>query len=145
LLVKIKALAAAILVVTSPVVAGELVDQPLESALEQARSEGKHLYMAFLGEGWSLSSKRFKEVVLESTAFIEFAGEGLIYYPVEARRKPPLTKEETAVLQSLVIHFDIKSYPTFIIIAPDGNEVLRHAYKDLSAGAYIELLEAIIP
>jgi hypothetical protein len=126
-------------------VQGQLVRQAYEEALQQGRSEGKCVYVAFLGEDWSLSSKRFKGAILQNDAFVKFAAERLIYFPVEARRKPPLTKEETAILQSLVIHFDIKSYPTMIIIAPDGQEILRHTYKEMDAKAYVELLEAVIP
>jgi hypothetical protein len=103
------------------------------------------MFVAFLGEGWSVSSKKFKEAVLSAPAFIDFAKRNLIYFPVEARRKPRLTSEETAVLQSWVIHFDIKSYPTLILIAPDGQELLRHGYRDLAASEYIKLLQAILP
>ena len=116
-----------------------------EEAVQRSRLEQKHLFVAFLGEGWSVSSKKFKEAVLSDPAFINFAERNLIYFPVEARRKPKLTSEETAVLQSWVIHFDIKSYPTLILIAPDGQELLRHAYRDLDASEYINLLDAILP
>lgn len=124
---------------------GPVLERPLEEALEQAREESKLLYVAFLGEDWSLSSKRFRQTVLSSEAFTAFAADAAIYYPVMARRKPPLTKEETAQLQALVIHFDIKSYPTLIILAPDGQELLRHGYKELSAEDYVALLRAVLP
>lgn len=103
------------------------------------------MLVAFLGEGWSVNCMRFKEAVLDTDAFREFAKERLVYFPVEARRKPKLSSEETAVLQSWVIHFDIRSYPTLILIAPDGQEILRHGYKDLGVEDYIRLLQAILP
>jgi len=117
----------------------------LEEARRQALEEGKYLYVAFLGEGWSVSCKRFQEHVLSDPAFEEFAAGHLVYFPVLARRKPPLSKEETAVLQSWVIHFDIKAYPTLILIAPDGQELLRHGYKDLDGPAYVDLLRSLLP
>lgn len=119
--------------------------EALEEAVSVAKKEGKHLYVAFLGEGWSLSCKRFKATILESSSFKEFAHEHLVYFPVEARRKPKLTPDEVAVLQSWVIHFDVKAYPTLIIIAPDGEELLRHGYRDLAPEAYIDLLANILP
>lgn len=124
---------------------GNLLEMPLEEALDQARSETKLLYVTFIGEDWSVSSKRFVEGILESEAFASFAETELIYFPVIARRKPALTKEETAQLQALVIHFDIKSYPTVIILAPDGQELLRHGFKDISAEDYVTLLRAALP
>jgi len=119
--------------------------EALEEAVNKAKEEGKHLYVAFLGEGWSLGCKRFKAAILESACFKRFSAEHLVYLPVEARRKPKLTPEEVAVLQSWVIHFDVKAYPTLILIAPDGEELLRHGYRDLGPEAYIDLLKNILP
>ena len=92
-----------------------------------------------------MKCKKFKEAVLKSRLFQDFAEEKLVYFPVEARRTPKLTSDETATLQSWVIHFDIKDYPTFILIAPDGEELLRHGYKDVDAVAYVQLLDAVLP
>ncbi len=117
----------------------------LEATVERAVANGKFLYVAFLGTGWSVSSQRFEEEVLQSPAFRQFAGEHLELFLVEARRKPKLTSEETAVLQSWVIHFDIQSYPTLILLAPDGQELLRHGYRDLTADTYVEMLRAVLP
>lgn len=119
--------------------------EALEEAVSRAKEEGKHLYVAFLGEGWSLGCKRFKSGILDSSHFKRFSSERLVYLPVEARRKPKLTPEEVAVLQSWVIHFDVKAYPTLILIAPDGEELLRHGYRDLGPEAYIDLLKNILP
>lgn len=117
----------------------------LEKAVLESRETQKYMLVAFLGEGWSVSCGKFKDRVLDTPLFREFAGENLVYFPVEARRKPKLTPGETAVLQSWVIHFDIKAYPTLILIAPDGQELLRHGYKDIHAEEYIDLLRAILP
>ena len=122
-----------------------LPEKSLTDALDQAKSESKCLYVAFLGEDWSVSSDRFAKTVLNAPTFQEFAGTELIYFPVKARRKPPLNKSETARLQALVIHFNIKSYPTLIVLAPDGQEILRHGYKDIGPEAYVELLRKILP
>ena len=125
--------------------AAELREGAVEEARQQALEEGKYLYVAFLGQGWSVSCRRFQEAVLEDPRFQAFAKSHLVYFPVLARRKPPLSKEETAVLQSLVIHFDIKSYPTLILVAPDGQELLRHGYRELDAGTYVDLLRSLLP
>ena len=117
----------------------------LYEAMEQSLSENKFMFVAFLGEGWSMKCKKFKEAVLQTRLFQDFAEGKLVYFPVEARRKPKLSPDETATLQSWVIHFDIKDYPTFILIAPDGEELLRHGYKDIDARAYVQLLDAVLP
>ncbi|MFO7724980.1 MAG: hypothetical protein R6V45_05465 [Oceanipulchritudo sp.] len=127
---------------------GETIDllrEDWSSALAAAEEKGAHLYVAFIGEGWSVASDRFSSNILETGTFRDFARSNLVYCPVRARRSPKLAKDEIARLQSLVIHFDIKSYPTFLLIAPDGSEVLRHAYRPDSAEDYVDLLKAILP
>ena len=122
-----------------------LLEEDWSTALNTAEASGAHLFLAFLGEDWSVASDRFSSNVLETQAFENFARDRLVYCPVRARRSPKLAKEETARLQSLVIHFDIKTYPTFLLIAPDGSEVFRHRYRDISAESYLNLLKAILP
>lgn len=122
-----------------------LITKPLADILKEARQTGQPIMVAFLGTGWSVASKRFRQNILQSGEFSDFIKDNLLYWPVHARRQPPLSKKERAVLQSLVIHFDIQSYPTFILLDPDGNERLRHGYRDFSAAEYCQLLQQVIP
>lgn len=122
----------------------DLLQTDLATALEVAASSGQHLHLAFMGEGWSMASGRFQSEVLQSASFQEFAGAHLVEAQVFSRRNPKLTKAETARLQALVIHFDIQSWPTLILLGPDGTEILRHGYKDLSGEAYVALLRQLL-
>ena len=122
-----------------------LLEEDWAVATDQAQESGKYLFVAFLGDGWSMGSKRFEKAVLDTPEFGQFAMKHLIYCPVLARSMPKLGKRQTARLQSLVIHLDIKTYPTFILIAPDGTEVLRHGYRKETAREYTTLLEALLP
>lgn len=123
----------------------DLLEEGWSTALATAETSGAHLYIAFLGPGWSVASDRFSGKVLETATFKDFARDNLVYCPVRARRSPKLSKDEIARLQAVVIHFDIKSYPTFLLLGPDGSEILRHGYRTDSAGEYIDLLKAILP
>jgi hypothetical protein len=123
----------------------DLLEEDWSVAVTEAQQSGKTLFVAFLGDGWSVSSKRFQEAVLDDPEFKAFASSRLVYCPVLARSHPKLGKTQTARLQSLVIHLDIKSYPTFILIAPDETEILRHGYRDETAKEYVALLEALLP
>lgn len=122
-----------------------LIPKPLPEILQEARQTGQPVLIAFLGTGWSVASKRFQQNILQSAAFSDCIKDTLLYWPVHARRQPPLSKKERAVLQSIVIHFDIQAYPTFILLDPDGNERLRHGYRDFSATEYCQLLQQVIP
>lgn len=139
-------LAAIALLLASPLSAEtvDLLQADLATALESAATSGRPLHIAFIGEGWSMASNRFQAKVLKSAAFEQFARDHLVEAVVISRRKPKLTKEETARLQALVIHFDIQSWPTLLVLAPDGSEMLRHGYKDLSGETYARLLADLL-
>jgi hypothetical protein len=122
-----------------------LLTEDLNEVLAKARDKGLYLHLSFLGSGWSMASDRFDEAVLESSEWKAFTDGRILIAEARARRKPKLTKEETAHLQALVIHFDIETYPTFILLAPDGREVLRHGYRDVSGASYVDLMEALLP
>lgn len=144
-------LKASFLALLLPVVCGlasvqaEIKETALEEALAKSSSEGKHLLVAFLGTGWSMSSKRIQQNILEDPKFLEYAEKELVVLALEARRKPAMTKEETKIFHTWVTRFNVMTYPTLILLAPDEQEVFRHGYKELDAETYVDLLRNIIP
>lgn len=122
-----------------------LLETDLDLVFEQAASERKSIYIAFLGKDWSVASDRFEETVLKDSGFLRFAGEHFLLCVVQGTVRPKLPKLVQARLQALVIHFEIKAYPTFLLLAPDGVEILRHGYREIEATEYIHLLRAILP
>lgn len=131
--------------VASPadVSAEPVITLPLEEVLVQAAQANLPVLVVFIGTDWSVACMRMQRRIFQDPAFQNFATDRLIYFPVNARRTPKLDNRETALLQSLVIHFSIKSYPTVILLDPDGKERLRHGYRDLSAEEYVEILSAL--
>lgn len=123
----------------------DLLETSWEEALQAAAGQNRHVLVAFLGEDWSVACKRFKEGILEAPEFQAFADERLLYCPVNAYRMASHAKGQAAKLHSLVIHFNIKEYPTILLFSPDGTELLRHGYRELPAAEYVNLLEAILP
>lgn len=121
-----------------------LLESEWEAILGEAQKTNRFLYVAFLGKDWSVSCKRFNQNILESSTFKKFAEERLIVTSLNAQGGK-FPKKTAAKLQSLVIYFDIKSYPTILLIAPDGSETLRHGYREDTAQAYVDLLKAILP
>jgi thioredoxin-related protein len=128
-----------------PAAQENLLETPLEEVLNEAATQNRHLYIAFLGKEWSVACKRFKASILDSAEFQDFADTHLLYCPVAGGRMGSRAKEEAARLQSLVIHFNIMRYPTILLLSPDGSELLRHGYREDSAEAYVSLLKAILP
>jgi len=121
-----------------------LLDSKLEDLLKQAALEQKPVLIAFIGRGWSVASDRFEQRVLKDEAFVEFSRNHLLLGEIHGRAHPKLPKKIQARLQALVIHFDVKAYPTFILLAPDGTEVLRHGYRDITGEQYADLLRAVL-
>ena len=141
---KIIALLSLILFYGIAVQAEESWINSLETSLEEAARTDKAVYISFVGLNWSVSSKKWNREMHQSEAFRAFASENLIELTINARTKPQLSKRLQSELQALVVKFDIKSYPTLIVLNSDGVELHRHGYLELSPEAYISALSTLI-
>jgi len=124
---------------------GEEMLPKYEAAQAEAMATGKTVYLAFLGEDWSVASKAWVRDIMDSEAFQALAAERLVVLTVDANLSEQPDKRREAHLQALTITYNIKSYPTLILVAPDGREILRHGHRTISAPDYVAALEAVLP
>ncbi|KAF0093548.1 MAG: hypothetical protein E1N59_2817 [Puniceicoccaceae bacterium 5H] len=117
--------------------------EDLPAAMEQAQQEGRYVFLAFLGLDWSVASKQWWQEVGQSEVFQDFADERLVLVLAEgtAKKQP---KEDEEAHHRLVQQFDIKSYPTFLILAPDGSIILTHGTTEAPADEYVAALRALL-
>lgn len=121
----------------------------LPAALEQAQAEGRYVLVAFLGLDWSVSSKQWWRDIAESPQFQAFAEQRLVLVLADgtARKRDEDRKVDTALTEAhwaLVKQLDIKSYPTIVLLAPDGAVMLRHGSTATDAAAYVQALSTLL-
>jgi thioredoxin-related protein len=118
----------------------------LEAAKQQAQKENKVILMDFTGSDWCPPCKALKKNVFNGSEFAEYAEKKLVLMELDfPNDKSKITKEVAASNEKLSKKFDIKSYPTIILLDKDGKELgrLDKGYGGEAPAAYIKKLDAI--
>lgn len=97
----------------------------LAKAQEKAKAEKKMVLIDFTGSDWCPPCKNLHKTVLTSPEFAAFAKDNLVLVEVDF----PRSKEQSAELKKangeLKAKFEIKGFPTVIVLDAEGKEVFK--------------------
>lgn len=113
-----------------------------EAALAMAREQGRPVLMNFTGSDWCPPCKLLKRDVFETDEFARYADGNLILvevdFPLGHEQEPELVKQNG----SLQGQYKIESFPTLIVLDPQGAEEKRTiGYMEGGPGAFIRWIE----
>ena len=119
----------------------------VEEAQEQAKAEKKIVLLEFTGSDWCPPCKALKKNVFDTDKFKTYAKENLVLVELDfPRDKNKITKEQSAYNRSQAKKFEVKGYPTVILLAADGKKITRKVgySAKISVESYIEALTTAI-
>ena len=95
-----------------------------KKALDAAKKDGKYVLLEVSGADWCPPCQMMRKFVLKTREFIKYAGEKLHVVVADFDRYgEPKNKKFSAKHKAILEKFDIRGFPTLIIIAPDGKVV----------------------
>ena len=97
----------------------------LAKAQEKAKAEKKLVLMDFTGSDWCPPCKNLHKTVLTSEEFNKFAKENLVLVELDFPNNKPQSAELKAANKELAKKFEIKGYPTIIVLDAAGKEIFR--------------------
>ncbi len=115
-----------------------------KNAASVANASGKYLLLDFSGSDWCGWCKRLDKEVFSQDAFKEFAEENLVCVLIDfpnAKKQPKELKQQN---KDLARKYDIKGYPTIIILSPDGKFIGKSGYLQGGPWEYARHLKKII-
>lgn len=115
-----------------------------EKAKELARTENKHILVDFTGSDWCGWCIKLNKEVFSQPAFQEYARKNLVLVVVDFPRKTPLSEEAQKKNRSLMAKYEVRGFPTLVILNPKGKEVARTGYRAGGPKAYVEHLKTLI-
>jgi protein disulfide-isomerase len=115
-----------------------------EKAKAKAKAEGKHLLIDFSGSDWCSWCVKLDKEVFSKPEFKTYADENLILLLVDWPQRAPNSKEVQAVSKPIMDTFGVKSFPTVIILDPDGKAVAKTGYKDGGPEVYVAHIKKLI-
>lgn len=95
-------------------------------AQAQAQAENKMIFIYFTGSNWASNCLAFKQEVLATVAFSQYAEANLILLEVEFQRNSVLSPAQKKANQDLRERFNQRAFPTIILLNSNGEELGRH-------------------
>jgi thioredoxin-related protein len=114
-----------------------------EAAQAKAKEEKKLVLLAFTGSDWCSWCKKLKRQVFDTPEFAQFAQSKLVLVEVDFPHNKTLSQAQQQANSRLDETYRINSYPTIILLDPDGKQVGRMGYLFGGSGAFISRLAKV--
>jgi thioredoxin-related protein len=123
---KTSVIATLLLLVGGNVFAGEpawLTDVP--QAAQLAKQQDKLILLDFTGSDWCGWCKKLDAETFSQQAFLDYAAKNLVLVQLDFPRHAPQSDDLKAANEALGKQFDVKGYPTVILLKPDGTQLWK--------------------
>ena len=119
--------------------------EDFEAAKQQAAKEGKLILMDFSGSDWCGWCKKMDEEVFTKDRFVREAAKKFVLVAVDSPRdKSILSALARKQNRELAEKYEVRGYPTVVIVDPDGKEVKRHSgYRAGGPNGYLKYLREL--
>lgn len=109
-------------------------------AVTKAKEEGKPIFMLFTGSDWCGWCKKLEGEVLDQKEFEKRMSDKMVFvkldFPMKTKQ-PELLKKQNEELRD---RFQIRGYPTVILVDPELHQIGQVGYRPGGAKAYAEFL-----
>ena len=113
----------------------------VSQAIEKSKVSGKPIFAFFTGKEWCSWCKKLERQVLSKEGFINYAKENLVLLELDfprGRRNLPQKQIE------LARKFNIKGYPTVILMDSSTNKIAKTGYESMSPEQYVDHVKALL-
>jgi protein disulfide-isomerase len=118
-----------------------LTDVP--KAQTQAKTEKKRVLLDFTGSDWCSWCIKLHKEVFSQPEFTAYAEKNLVCVEVDFPTKKKLEAAQKEANDALAKEYDIKGYPTIIVLDGDGKKVGELGYMKGGPKAFIAALEKL--
>jgi thioredoxin-related protein len=117
-------------------------DFPRSAAL--ARSTKRPLLLAFIGTDWSISSLKLDREVFDQADFADNSTSNFVLCKVHFYQTRDRSPEIIRQNEELATKYEIREFPTVVVLSPDGREIGRLGYMPGGVKAFAAAANAII-
>ena len=124
--------------------AGKLWETDFEKASANAKASNRYMLLDFSGSDWCGWCVRLEEEVFSEKEFEKYAKENLICVLLDFPRGRPLKKKLAKQNEELKNKYNIRGFPSVLILSPSGEKIFKTGYKKGGPEKYVEQLDTII-
>jgi len=115
-----------------------------DKGLVRAKAENKYILIDFSGSDWCGWCIKLDREVFSKQAFKDYAEDNLVLVLVDWPQRSSNSKEVQAQSRPILEKYGIQSFPTVLILSPDGNIIAKTGYQDGGPEAYVEHIKKLI-
>ncbi|MCO5052706.1 MAG: thioredoxin family protein [Verrucomicrobiae bacterium] len=112
-------------------------------AQAQAQAENKLVMLDFTGSDWCGWCIKLKKEVFSQPEFATYAKQNLVCVEVDFPMKKKLSAEQTKANDALAAKYNIKGYPTIIVLNGEGKQVGTLGYMKGGPKAFTAALDKL--
>ncbi len=116
----------------------------IDKAKAEAKETNKPMLLNFSGSDWCIWCKKLNSEVLSKSTFEEYAKDNLVLVSVDFPQFASQNDDLKNQNQELAQTYNIKGFPTVVLLSSDGKEIGRTGYQPGGPEKYIEHLKSII-
>jgi protein disulfide-isomerase len=109
----------------------------LPTALARAQKENKAVLLDFTGSDWCGWCQKLKREVFDQFDFACYANPNLIMVEVDFPRHKSQSLDQINANANLAVKYDIKGYPTIILLNSSGQQIGQTSYVEGGTSAFI--------
>ena len=113
------------------------------AAMARAKEENRHVFLFFTGSDWCGWCMRLQKEILTTPEFARFASEKLVLVELDFPRSKPQAAAVKAQNQQLARKFEIRGYPSVIVLDGSGRKVGQLGYQEGGPGPFIQKLNSL--
>jgi thioredoxin-related protein len=114
----------------------------LPQAQAEAKTENKIVLMDFTGSDWCPWCIKFKQEVLDTPQFQQYAAKNVVLVEVDYPRKKVQSDDLKKANAALKDQYKVDGFPTLVVLDKNGKEIGRQiGYEDGGPTAFIAKLE----
>jgi protein disulfide-isomerase len=113
------------------------------AALDQAKSEHKHVFLFFTGSDWCGWCKKLQREILKTNEFAGYAQDKLVLVELDYPHQKQQSYEVKVQNHMLEGRYNISGFPTVVILDESGKAVARMGYQEGGPGPFIARIQSL--
>ena len=114
----------------------------LPKAQAQAKAEKKLVLMNFTGTDWCPWCWKLRDEVFKTPEFAAYAKKNLVLVELDFPRKKELPADQKAANKELAAKYEVKGYPTVVVLDAAGKKVGKTGYMKGGPAAFTKELDS---
>lgn len=115
-----------------------------DDAMAVAKESGKPVFLDFSGSDWCIWCQRLNQEVLTQQAFKDYAKDNLVLVLADFPKGKAQSQTIKNQNQKLAQKFQVRGFPTVILVSPEGESIAQTGYVQGGADAYVTHLKGLL-